>query len=51
MKQVLTFMDGTTRTETIVSQTDFNTNVPKFAAFDAPGSLFSLRATFALLSA
>ena len=39
VKQVLTFMDGTTRAETIVSQTDFNTNVPKFAAFDVNGSL------------
>jgi hypothetical protein len=40
VRQVLTFMDGTTRTETIVSQTDFAvTQLPKFAAFDVAGSL------------
>jgi hypothetical protein len=39
VRQVLTFADGTTRTETIVSQTDFTTHLPKFAAFDVNGSL------------
>lgn len=39
VRQVLTFADGTTRTETIVSQTDFTANSPKFAAFDVNGSL------------
>jgi hypothetical protein len=39
VRQILTFQDGTTRTETIVSQTDFTTGLPKFAAFDVNGSL------------
>jgi len=39
VRQILTFPDGTTRTETIVSQTDFNTGLPRFAAFDVNGSL------------
>jgi hypothetical protein len=43
VQQVLTFTDGTTRTETIVAQTkDWGlapTNTPKFASFDVNGSL------------
>jgi hypothetical protein len=39
VRQVLTFTDGTTRTETIVSQTDFTTGIPRFASFDPAGSL------------
>ncbi|HET6486297.1 MAG TPA: hypothetical protein VFH83_07750, partial [Spirochaetia bacterium] len=41
VRQVLTFTDGTTRTEHIVSQTDFTqaSPSPKFAAFDPNGSL------------
>ena len=41
VKQVLTFVDGSTRAEHIVSQTDFATvpSLPKFPAFDVNGSL------------
>ncbi|MGA2977193.1 MAG: LamG domain-containing protein [Spirochaetia bacterium] len=43
VKQVLTFTDGTTRTETIIAQTkDWGLNppfLPKFASFDVNGSL------------
>lgn len=39
VRQILTFADGTTRSETILSQTDFTSGNPKFARFDVNGSL------------
>jgi hypothetical protein len=41
VKMILTFTDGTTRSETIVTQTDSYSSQtpPKFAAFDVAGSL------------
>jgi hypothetical protein len=41
VRQVLTITDGTTRAETILSQTDYSlvTPAPKFASFDVNGSL------------